>query len=228
MGYLLVALGGGVGVVGLHVAGGAVDVLEEEGDEGDAIFFREGGVHGVKFFDVVGAVVGGEGDAGEGDVGSVGLELMEDAIEVGLGLFEGEAAEAVVAAEFNDNDAGMAGEDAGDAVEAVFGGVAGDAGVEDMVVEVAGVEEALEFVGIGLAGVGAEACGEGVAEADEERAVLHGRRRASRGCLLLRWRGGSGCGGRCCRDGGLRRGVAGRGGAAGESEGRDGEEGDSG
>ena len=77
---MLVAFGGGVGGVGLHVTGDAVDVLEEEGEEGDVIFFRERGVHGVEFFDVVGAVIGGEGDAGEGDLGAAGLELVDDAI----------------------------------------------------------------------------------------------------------------------------------------------------
>ena len=72
-GDLLVALRGGVGVVGLHVAGDAVDVLEDEGKEGDVVLLREGGVHGVEFFDVVGAVAGREGDAGEDDFGAAGL-----------------------------------------------------------------------------------------------------------------------------------------------------------
>ena len=103
MGYLLVALGGGVGVVCLHVAGDAVDVFEEEGEEVDVVLPGEGGVHGVEFFDVVGAVVGREGDAGEDYLRAAGLELLDDGVEVGLGLFEGEAAEAVVAAEFYDD-----------------------------------------------------------------------------------------------------------------------------
>ena len=91
------------------------------------IFFRERGVHGVELFDVVGAVVRGEGDAGEGDLGAAGLELVDDAVEVDLGLFEGEAAEAVVAAELDDDELGFAGDNAGEAVEAVLGGVAADA-----------------------------------------------------------------------------------------------------
>jgi hypothetical protein len=120
------------------------------------------------------------------------LELLDHGGEVGLGLFEGEAAEAVVASELEDDELRMAGEDAGDAVEAVLGGVAADAGVDDVVVVAAGVEELLEDVGVGLAGVGAEAGGEGVSEADDE--VLRGRRGASRGGLLRRWRGGRGSG----------------------------------
>ena len=196
---MLVALRGGVGGVFLHVAGDVVDVFEEEGQEADVVLLGERGVHGVEFFDVVGAVAGGEGDAGEDDFGTAGLELREHAGEVGLGLVDGQAAEAVVAAELDDDDFGMAGEDEVDAVEAVLGGVAADAGVDDVVVEALGVEEALEFVGVGLAEVGAEAGGERVAETDDEvlRGVLRGWRGALRGGLggrLGRWREGGGGG----------------------------------
>ena len=76
----------------------------------------------------------------------------------------------------------MAGDDAGDAVEAVLGGVAGDAGVDDVVVEALGVEEMLEVVRVGLAGLGAVAGGEGVAEADEKGAGVGGR-----GSGVRRW-----------------------------------------
>ena len=161
-----------MGGVFLHVAGDVVDVFEEEGEERYVVLLREGGVHGVEFFDVVGAVAGGEGDAGEDDFGAAGLELREDAGEVGLGLLDGQAAEAVVAAELDDYDFGVAVDDELDAAEAVLGGVAGDAGVDDVVVVAVGVEEALEVVGVGLAEVGAEAGGEGVAETDD---VLRGR-----------------------------------------------------
>ena len=72
-GDLLIALGGGVGVVGLHAAGDTVDAFEEEGKEADVVLPRESGIHGVEFFDVVGAVAGGEGDAGEDDLDAAGL-----------------------------------------------------------------------------------------------------------------------------------------------------------
>ncbi len=83
-----------------------------------------------------------------------------------------EAAEAVVAAELDDGDGGVQGEDVGEAGDAVFGGVAGDAEVDDAVAEAEAVEVCLEEVGVGLAGVGAEAGGEGVAEADDDGAVV--------------------------------------------------------
>ena len=91
--------------------------------------------------------------------GAALLQLGDDAGEVGLGLFEGQAAEAVVAAKLYYGDLRVAVEDQVDAVEAVLGGVAADAGVEDVVVVALGVEEMLEVVGVGLAEVGAVAGG---------------------------------------------------------------------
>ena len=65
----------------------------------------------VELLDVVGAVVGWEGDAGEDDFGSAGFEGWDDVVEVGAGVFDAEAAEAVVAAELDDDDGGLKGED---------------------------------------------------------------------------------------------------------------------
>jgi hypothetical protein len=59
-------------------------------------------------------------------------------------------------------------EDVGEALDAVLGGVAADPFVVDAIVIVKVIEVGLEVVGIALAGVGAEAGGEGVAETDEE------------------------------------------------------------
>ncbi len=174
---MLVALGCGVGGVVLHVAGDAVDVFEQEGQQADVVLLCERGVHGVESFDVVGAVVGWQRDAGENDLGAACLELRDDAGEVGLGLFDGQAAETIVAAELDDDDLRVAGDHAGDAVEAVLGGVAGDAVVDDVIAKALGVEVALKVVGVGLAVVGAVACGEGVAEADDEGTGVGGCRR---------------------------------------------------
>jgi len=69
----------------------------------------------------------------------------------------------------------VAGEDASDAVEAVLGGVAADAGVDYAGVVAFGVEVALEVVGVGLAEVGAVARGERVAETEEDGAGIGGR-----------------------------------------------------
>jgi hypothetical protein len=67
-------------------------------------------------------------------------------------------------------------EDVGQALDAVFGGVAADAFVVHAVAVVEVVEVGLEVIGIALAGIGAEAGGERVAEADQQGAgVFYGR-----------------------------------------------------
>ena len=170
----LVAGGGGVGAVALHHAFDAEDVLEEEGQQGDVVLLCQDRVGGGELLDVVGAVVWGEGDAGEDDAGAAGFEGGDDVIEVGAGVFDAKAAEAVVAAKFDDDEGGLEGEDGVEAFEAIFGGVAADAFVDDMVVVAEFVEVGLEVVGVALAGFGAEACGETVAEADDEGAVVVG------------------------------------------------------
>ena len=96
------------------------------------------------------------------------LQRADDRVEVCCGLGDGQAAEAVVAAELHDDELGLRAMTRCDAVEAVLGGVAADAGVDDVVVVALGVEVALEVVGIALAGIDAVAGGEAVAEADDD------------------------------------------------------------
>ena len=170
----LVAGGGGVGVIRLHHAGDSIDSLEEEGKEGELVLFRDEGVGVGELADVVGAVVGRKGDAGEGDGGSAPFEPGDDDVEVGAGVGDGEAAEAVVAAELDYDDRGLEGDDAVDAGDAILGGVAADAGVDDAVLVSGVVEVFLEEVGVALAGVSAEAGGEAVSEADKEGTFVLG------------------------------------------------------
>ena len=148
----------------LNSAGDGVDVGVELGQERHAEFCRDEAVGFVELLDVVGAVVGREGDAGEDDF-AAGLEQGgDDGGEVAARVGDGDAAEAVVAAEFDDDDGGVKAEDVFEAVDAVFGGVAADAGVDDFVVVAAAVEVGLEVVGVGLAGGDAIAGGDAVSE----------------------------------------------------------------
>ena len=101
-----------MGVVGLHHAVDAEDASEEKGKKGDVVFLCEQGVGLVELLDVVGAVVGRKGDAGEDDLGSARLEGADDLVEVGAGVFDAEAAEAIVASELDDDDGGLHGDDA--------------------------------------------------------------------------------------------------------------------
>ena len=183
----LVAFGGGVGAVGLHHSIYAVDVLEEEGQERDVVLPGEQGVGLLELLDVVGTVVGGEADAGEGEPDAAGFEAGEDGVEVGARVVDAEAAKAVVAAELDDDESGVEGDDVVDAVEAVLGGVAADAFVDDAIVLALLVEVFLEEVGVALAGVSAVAGGEAVPEADEEGAVVGGGGSAGGGGV---WSGG--------------------------------------
>src|SRR5438309_10028683 len=112
--------------------------------------------------DVIGNVVWGEGDSGQDDPGSSGLEGAEDLVEIGAGVFDAEAAEAVVAAELYDDDGGLHGDDAVDALKAVLGGIAADSFIYDAIQIAFGVKVGLEIVGVALAGVGAVAGGEAV------------------------------------------------------------------
>lgn len=161
------ALGCGVDAVGLDGAGHGVDVRVEHGEKRHVEAGGDLVIHEVELMDVGGAVVGREGDACEQDFGVRGEESGDDGFKIALCDGEWQAAEAVVAAELYDDDGGMHGEDEGQAVDAVLGGVAADAGVDDAVVVAAGVEVALERGGVGLAGFEPVACGDAVSIADD-------------------------------------------------------------
>jgi len=173
-----VALGGGVGSVLLHHAINAVDAFKEEGEKRDGVLLGEQGVGLLELVDVVRAVVGREADAGESEGDLAPFQLREYGVEIRAGVFDAKAAEAVVAAELDDNKSGVQGDDVVDAIEAVFCCVSTDALVDDVIVKSASVEVLLEVVGVALAGIGPVAGGEAVAKADEERAFvgLFGRR----------------------------------------------------
>ena len=168
--------------------------LSREGSMGLlCIFWRRKRVGVVELLDIVGAVVRGQGDADEDDHGAAGPESGDDLVEICAGVFDAQAAETVVAAELNDDDRRLHGDDVVDALDAVFGGVAADALIDDAIVIAPGVEVGLEIVGITFAEFGAVACGEAVAETDDDGTLVvdDGGRD---------WRGGEGsfgCG-RCC------------------------------
>ena len=126
----------------------------------------EGLVEGV---DVVGAVVGRKGDAGEHNLDMSGFKGGQHGIEIVPGEVGWQAAKAVVSAEFDDDDFRMQGEDGGETGDGVLGGCAAGAFVDDFVVVSVGVEALLQCVGIGLAGLETVAGGDAVSEADQER-----------------------------------------------------------
>jgi len=163
----------------------------DHGDEGDVVLGGEFAEDFFEFADVVGAVVGGQGDAGQEDLDVGGFEGGEDEIEVAAGFGEGQATEAVVATKLYDNDGGVEEHNCLNGGGGVFGGGSAGALIEDLVVVVGGVELALKKAGVVVAGGEAKAGGDAVAEADEDGwgGGLW------RGCLgnFTAERGGQGC-----------------------------------
>lgn len=168
------ALGGGVDSVGLYGSGHGVDVFIKHGQKRNVIARGDLVVHEVELMDVGGAVVGRERDAGEQDPGMGGEQAGDDVFEIAFCDRQRQAAEAVVAAEFDDDDGGVHGEDAGQAVDTVLAGVAADAGIDDAVMVAAGVEVVLERGGPGLAGFESVAGGDAVSVADDDGLFLFG------------------------------------------------------
>ena len=76
------------------------------------------------------------------------------------------------AAELDDDDGGMHGNDASDALDAVLGGVATDALIDDAVSVTALVEITLQEVGVAFPRFGAEAGSKAVTEADDDGASV--------------------------------------------------------
>ena len=107
------AFGGGVNAVVLDGVGNVDEVLVDHGDEGGVMLCGQIAEELVEGVDVVGAVVGGQGDAGEQDLDVSGFKGCEDLVEITASLVEGQAAEAVVAAELDEDDFRVEGEDGG-------------------------------------------------------------------------------------------------------------------
>ena len=164
----------GMDAVGLDGSGHGVDVRVEHGQQRNVIARGDLVIHEVELMDVGLAIVGRERDAGEQYLGVRCDEAGDDGLKIAFGGGERQATEAVIAAEFDDDDRGVHGEDERESIDAVLGSVAADAGVNDAVVVAAGVEVALERGGPGLAGNEAVASGDAVSVANDDGELLFG------------------------------------------------------
>ena len=160
------ALGCGMDAVGLDGSGHGVDVRVEHGQQRDVIARGDLVIHEVELMNVGLAVVGRQGDAGEQHFGVRREQAGDDGLQIAFSDCEGQAAEAVVATELDDDDGGVHGEDERKSIDAVLGGVAADASVDDAVVVAARVEVMLKRGGPGLAGDESVASGDAVSVAD--------------------------------------------------------------
>jgi len=82
-----------VDAVGLNGAGDADQILVDHGNKGDVVLLGEVAEDLVEGVDVVGAVVGGQGDAGEQYLDMRGFEGVEHLVQVAACQVEGQAAE---------------------------------------------------------------------------------------------------------------------------------------
>ena len=164
-GYFFLAFGGGVDAVGLVEFFDSADAFEEEGDEGGFGFFGDFGEEGFEAGGELWAHVVGHLHAGEEDLdfGVLIAGFFDDAEEVFFGFLWGNAAEAVVSAEGDDEDVGSFCHGPGDAAEAAGGGVAADSGVGDGVGEFGFLDFGLEEGGVGLLLVESVSGGDAVA-----------------------------------------------------------------
>jgi hypothetical protein len=186
--YLLIALRGGVDTVGLHTARGPIDVLKQKWEQGHVILLSQQRVSPVELADVIRAIVGGQCDAAEHHFYACVLQGGDDSIEIRACAVDGQAAEAIVAAEGNDDKNWLQGQYVIQSFNAVLCSVAADARIHYVVVEAFGVEITFQKIRITVAGVGAVTCSKAVAKSHDDRAVVMSLNRRLRRCRGL-WGG---------------------------------------
>jgi len=163
--------GGGMDAVGLDGAGDVDQVFVDHGHEGGVVLGGQFAEELIELPDVLLAVIGRQRDAGEQRFHMSGFESGEHLVEIAARLGERQAAQAVVAAEFDNDDSGMQRQNGAQIGDGVFGGCAAGALIDDFVVKAVSVKVALQGVGEGLAGLEAISGGDAVSVADQERSV---------------------------------------------------------
>ncbi len=93
-----------VNAVILNGAGDGVDAGIKLREQGHAILCRDQAVGLIELTNVVGAVIGRKRDAGEEDLAAGVEQGGDDGVEVAASGVDGDAAEAVVAAEFDNRN----------------------------------------------------------------------------------------------------------------------------
>lgn len=147
----------------------APDIFEEEGNEGGLVGFGHLGEHLAKVACERLAHVGGHLHAGEDDpgMGMARAGFLDDGLQVGACGGWGNAAEPVIAAEFEDENIDGPLEKPIDAAETAGSGITADAGIDEGKRERVGIDAFLEQGGETLGRVEAVGGGEAVAEEDD-------------------------------------------------------------
>jgi len=129
-------------------------------------------VHRLERLDVILAVIGRQCDPCQEDANVGGLETSHRLVEIGAAGGDGDSTKTVVAAEFEDHDTRLLGNDGGDTGQCVRSRFAADTEVEDVVRIAELVEIALKIVRITLARIGAIACGKTIAECGNDGSLV--------------------------------------------------------
>jgi len=115
-------------------------VFVDHRDKGDVVLGCQVAKDAIEGIDVFLAIVGRQGDAGEQDFNVRAFERGQHLVEVAAGLVGGQTAEAVVAAEFDDDDFGVQEQDGAKACNGVLGGGAAGTLIVHLVVVASAVE----------------------------------------------------------------------------------------
>ena len=161
------ALGGGMDAILLDGARKVDQIFVDHRNEGYMVLCGEIAEVFVERLDVVRAVIGRKGDAGEKHLDVRGSEGGENGVEVLAGLVGRKTAQAVVASKFNDDYGRMSLKDGVDIGGCIFGCGTAGASILDFVFVAALVEVALERGGPSLIWLQAVSRGDAVAIADD-------------------------------------------------------------
>ncbi|MEF8793106.1 MAG: hypothetical protein V5A50_05390 [Thiohalorhabdus sp.] len=130
------AVGVGMDAIGLHVLPTFAHAREQAGHKSGVTAFRHLAIHLGEGLGIGRPVVGRQPDSEQQDAGAGVPRKVDHLLEVGPHGRQRLAAQAVIAAELDDHHRGpVLGQGVGEAGQATAGGVAPDAGVDDLVRE---------------------------------------------------------------------------------------------
>ena len=157
--------------VALNGSGDVDEVDVEHGNEGDVMLCGEIAKNLLERVNVVGTIIGRKRDAGEQDLDVSAFEAAENLLKIFPRLVDRQTAQAIVAAELNDDDFRVHAQNEGKSADRVFRRGAAGALIDDVVGVAVRCEKFLKIGGISLIGRFAEARCDAVAVANEGGAI---------------------------------------------------------
>jgi len=164
--------------IGLDGSGDVDQIFVNHGYYGGVVFGCQVEEEPIELQNVLLAVIGREGNAGEQDFDVRVIECCQHLVEVAAGFAERQSAQSVVAAELDDHDFRVQAQDDAETGDGILGGGAAGALIADCVAVAEAVEIPLKGVRKGLSGLQSVAGGNAVTIANEERPA-GGQKRSS-------------------------------------------------